>query len=474
MKSIERHNQDVNAIIALLKNYLNSKNSEKLIFTHVGSHSTRERLRHTYNNLDISNLNKIISINLKKKEVLTEPSIPMNNLVNETLKVGLLPKIVMEFPGITVGGAIEGAALESSSFKYGQFNDCCIEYEIVIPPGKRIIASRKKNPDLFYGKTGSYGSIGLLTSVKLELVKAHKFVLIKYLQVNSPEEAIDMIQNLSKEEYDYLEGIIFDKNKAVVITGELTDSGNAPIQEFSKSSDPWFYKHVEKITQKNSVHEELIPIIDYLFRWDRGAYWTGKYFLSYFGGYNWLTKKFFDSSLHAEQMYEALHLGNLSQLFFIQDFYIPIEKASEFINWTINSIEIFPLWICPMKPTKMPEKLSPHYNNKTKLILNVGIYGRSIKFAKNYLKSNREAEKKLYELNGRKMLYAHQYYPKKEFWRIYDKDWYDNLRKKYHADKILSDVYEKTHVKENYDAHPIRGAIKFYMNKLFKIKKEKN
>jgi hypothetical protein len=120
-----------------------------------------------------------------------------------------------------------------------------------------------------------------------------------------------------------------------------------------------------------------------------------------------------------------------------------------------------------MKPTNKPEKLSPHYN-KTKLMINVGFYGRSKKFAKNYLESNRNAEQMLKKLNGRKMLYAHQYYTEEEFWNIYDKKWYDKLRKKYGADKILSDVYERTHVGEQYKAQPVRGAIQFYINKIRK------
>ena len=466
IKSIQKHKNDVNEIISQLKKFVESKTKEKLIFTHVGSHSTREKSRHTFNNIDISNLNEILYIDTKNKECLTEPSVPMDKLVNETLKYGLLPEVVMEFPGITVGGAIEGAALESSSYKYGQFNDCCTEYNIITPRCKKIIANRKNNSDLFYGKTGSYGSLGLLTSVKLKLVKAHKYVKLKYIPVNGPSQAINKIYELTKANLDYVEGIVFSKERAIVIVGKRVDYRKHPKKTFSKPSDPWFYKHAENISKKGFEYEELVPIKDYLFRYDRGAYWMGQYFMNYVGGYNILTRSIFDSSLHTREMYKALHLGNLSQSFFIQDFYMPLENAAKFVNYTIDKLEVFPIWLCPMKPTQKPEKLSPHYN-KTNLIINVGFYGRSKKFAKDYYKSNRDAEKMLTKLNGRKMLYAHQYFPKNEFWKIYDKKWYDNLRKKYHADKALSDVYERTFVNETYKPQAIRGAIKFYFKMLF-------
>ena len=50
---------------------------------------------------------------------LVEPNVPMDTLVRETLRYGLLPPVVPEFPGITAGGGFAGTAAESGSFKYG-------------------------------------------------------------------------------------------------------------------------------------------------------------------------------------------------------------------------------------------------------------------------------------------------------------------------------------------------------------------
>jgi hypothetical protein len=278
------------------------------------------------------------------------------------------------------------------------------------------------------------------------------------------QEAINLIKNLKG--YDYVEGILFDKNRIVLMTGICTDNADYPVQTFSEPKDPWFYKHVEEISFKQKTYSECIPIVDYLFRYDRGAYWMGKYFMQYVGGYNSLSRKIFDSSLHTKEMYEALHLGNLSQSFFVQDFYVPVENLDEFIQYVCERLDIYPLWLCPMKSTQKPEKLSPHYS-KSKLLVNVGVYGRSSKFARDYLQANRDVEHNATELNARKMLYAHAYYPVEEFWKIYDKKWYDSLRKKYHADRVFSDVFERTHVSEVYKPRAIRGAIKFYLKKWF-------
>jgi hypothetical protein len=63
---------------------------------------------------------------------------------------------------------------------------------------------------------------------------------------------------------------------------------------------------------------------------------------------------------------------------------------------------------------------------------------------------NRELERKLRELGGMKWLYAHTYYTEQEFWEIYDRKWYDELRKKYHATSLPS-VWQKVKVNETID-----------------------
>lgn len=55
--------------------------------------------------VDTSNLNHVLEINSKSMVVIAEPNVPMYLLVQTTLKHGLIPPVVPEFPGITVGAA---------------------------------------------------------------------------------------------------------------------------------------------------------------------------------------------------------------------------------------------------------------------------------------------------------------------------------------------------------------------------------
>jgi hypothetical protein len=70
------------------------------------------------------------------------------------------------------------------------------------------------------------------------------------------------------------------------------------------------------------------------------------------------------------------------------------------------------------------------------------------------------------ELKARKVLYAHIYYSRDDFWQIYDKAGYDTLRSKYGATTVFPDIYEKVHVAERYHSAIKKGLGKLAYRKL--------
>jgi len=81
-------------------------------------------------------------------------------------------------------------------------------------------------------------------------------------------------------------------------------------------------------------------------------------------------------------------------------------------------------------------------------------------------KINRDIETTAAELDGRKVLYAHAYYPKEEFWKIYDEQAYHRLREKYHASRTFPNIYEKIFVRERYRAGVGRGLWLLFLKKV--------
>ncbi len=452
MNKLIEHKNKVEILSSQIKNIRILK--KELRIFHGRSHSTRSSKKDNY--IDMTSFDNIISINKDKGYALVEPNVSMRRLVECTLKHGLIPSVVMEFPEITIGGGIQGGAGESSSFKYGLFNEICEEYELILGDGKIITTNSKLNEDLFYGTPCSCGTLGVLTLAKIKLVPAKPFVLVKYENVGSFQEMLDKMKLYT--DVDYIDGIFYNKNFGVIISGKLSERLNLPIQTFSKSRDPWFYLHVKEIVEDKSL-EELIPLTDYLFRYDRGAFWMGEYFFKFLHlPSNKFNKTILNPLLKTDMLYGSLQATNQSQKYFIQDISFPFResiRALEFIN---NEVGIYPLWICPIKPTRK-EKLAPNYNFK-EMLINIGIWGE-LKILKEYKKINRKVEEFTRKHKGRKVFYAHNYYPKDQFWSIYDKQWYFRLRKKYKSETSFPDIYQKTYVNNSYKISIVNGIIEF-------------
>ncbi len=465
-----KHREHIQQVKSISEQIITSKqnNNKKLRFKHGSTRSTRIKSSKKYDYINTGNLNKILEINKSKKYVIAQANVSMEKLVKETLKHNLIPPVIPELPRITVAGAVQGAALESSSFKHGQFNNTCLEYEIITGDGKTLHCSPRKNSDLFHGVSSTYGTLGAMTAVKIKLVPAKKFVLLEYFPTTSTKDTITLLRKKINENPDFIEGIIFERNIGIVITGKLTNSSRTSKQTFSKSTDPWFYKHAKKMSKTGG--KILVPILDHLFRYNRGAFWGGEFFFKVIHMHSdRLTKFLFNPVLNTNNLYQILHKSNYSKQLFIQDIYVPIENAETFINETENKLNIYPLWLCPIKPTKYNEKMSPSYI-KSKMLIDVGIWGNSKKYLKRPRALNLEIERIMNQLRSRKMFYASVFYSKRDFWKKYDYKWYNSLRKKYNA-LVFPDIYEKLEEKRNAKTN-IKAGIKqigpLYLKELFK------
>ncbi len=457
------HNREVARISRELKRFYKQKKRVRVY--HGTTNSTRAQAFKKNEIIDISSLNKVLFIDQKRRYAIVEPNVPMDALVKETLKSGFIPPVVMEFPGITVGGGIQGGAGESSSFKWGGFHETCTEHQIALGDGSVKIISPSLSSDLFRATPCSYGTLGIICASKLQLIPAKKFVLLTYYRVRNFKQAVALIEKYAKENVDFIDGILFSKNLGTVMIGKRVDSGSLPITGFTKATDDWFYTHAHKVTKKHNIWHELVPLQDYLFRYDRGGFWVGRYpFTKTKIPFNRVSRFLLNPLLHTRTLYRFLQAINISQRFYIQDFCMPKKTTLKFLEYIHDTTAIYPIWLCPFRVEK-EEKLSPAFL-KTDLVIDVGVWGKvSIAFD-DFVKLNRDIEKKVDRLGGRKIFYAHSYYTEKEFWNIYDKKWYETMRKKYRAGFSFPDVYEKTKVSKKYEVSVLKGLFDIFTSPL--------
>ena len=236
--------------------------------------------------IDTSEMVNVISINSERMTALVEPNVSMDKLVQKALSLKLMPSVVMEFPGITVGGGFAGTGAETSSFRYGLFEQTIIRIDIVLANGELVHASKSEREDLFYGSGSSFGTTGVITLLEIQLVKASKYVRMDYISVYSASEAIKtMSEAMRDDSVNYIESFLYSPKKAVVYLGHLCNERppGYRLQKFTRAHDPWFYLHARHII-KDLAHNtnggkasDVIPLKDYLFRHNRGAFWGGEY-----------------------------------------------------------------------------------------------------------------------------------------------------------------------------------------------------
>ena len=454
---MESHNETVATIAAQARRFYQRKVPYRLY--HGSTNSTRPSQRRRDQLIDTSNLNQVLKVDTQARTVLVEPNVPMDVLVESTLRHSLVPPVVMEFPGITVGGGFAGQAGESSSFRHGLFDRTVIWLEIVLADGEVVTASKDDKPDLFYSAAASFGTLGITTLLEIQLVEAKPYVELKYLPVYSMREAVQLFENLTQDTtIDYLDAIMLTANNGVICSGHLTDTSDFRVQRFTRPKDNWFCLHAEKIAngplEKPVV--ETIPLRDYLFRYDRGAFWTGLYAFKYFvAPCNRFTRWALDYFMHTRVMYHALHTSGLAGQYMVQDVAVPYHAADEFMQFLDKSFGHYPIWLAPVdqagNSTDAPRGLlvETEESKSPDKMINFGVWGPGSTNRSKFVQDNRLLEQKVQSLNGRKWLYGHVFYTADEFWSIYDRKYYDHMRAKYNADRLAT-VYDK--VKINFEA----------------------
>lgn len=377
---MEHHDRVVASISAKVREFHDSGIAFRIY--HGSTNSTRTIVRDIATSVDTSMLNNILFIDTAQRIASVEPNVPMDKLVEACLRKNLIPPVVPEFPGITVGGGFAGSAGESSSFKYGFLDACVSKVEVVLGNGsvREVgVNGGEEEEELLKALSGTLGTMGVLTRLDVALVDAKPYVQLTYRPVHTFEEAKRTIQDAVEKTVgnDFVDGIMFSATRGAIITGKLvTDTCGGRITRFSRAEDEWCFLHVERMisqppqlefvsdaktaASKEYSHSDgcptspavdYVPLTDYLFRYDRGAFWMGKYGCKHFLlPFTKTTRKLLDSLFHTREMYTALHASRLQQHHIIEDLAVPFDQTVPFLEYLERDFAIYPLWLCPLKP----------------------------------------------------------------------------------------------------------------------------
>ena len=472
---MDRHNKAVKEISDKVKEF--HKQEKAFRIYHGSTHTTRRSTRSSGTIIDLSSMNNVIlvSTNTTPATALVEPNVAMDTLVTETLKHGLVPPVVMEFPGITAGGAFAGTGGESSSFRWGTFDRIVNRIEVVLGNGDVVWASDQERSDLFNGSAGAFGTLGIITLLEVQLISAQgKALELQYHPIQSAAEAVAKFRECCKgnKNWAYVDGIIYNNRCGVVITGNLLPDGfnNQATARYSRAKDNWYYSDVqEKLKRCPDGWVDIVPIEDYLFRYDRGAFWCARHTFDYLClPFNSTTRWLLDGFMHTRELFKALHATGSMIESIIQDLCIPATNLNVFIGYATLEFDIWPLWLCPMRSNagrgifQLSRMESEEDMGSTDdLWINVGLWGQAPSSIDESVAANRRLEQVVRDLGGYKWLYAQTFYTEDQFWNIYPKVEYDSLREKYHATGLPT-AYDKVSTEIETEKEQVSGWMQIW------------
>jgi hypothetical protein len=387
--------------------------------------------------VDISSLDEILEIDVAQRRCVAEPGVSFAQLARATLAHGLLPKVVPELEGITIGGAVAGCSIEAMSYKYGGFHDNCLEYEVVSGTGEVVTCSKEHEPDVFEMIHGSYGTLGILTRLTFDLVEATPYVRMEYRRYASAEEFYEAMRSCCESGCaDFIDGIIHGPDEHVLCLGNFVDK--APYV----SSYRWlniFYKS----TRFRDV--DYLSTFDYCFRYDTECHWltrtvpplewkpvrllVGKWLLGSTNLIRW--------SNRLERV-----LGMKKRPDVVVDVFIPAPHYVEFFEWYDRDFDFYPLWIVPYRVPEVYPWISEALEERMpeSFFIDCAVYGRPN--SEPDVDYSQLLEEKTFELAGIKTLISRNHYTPERFWEIYNRPNYEAAKARLDPDGAFPDLYE--------------------------------
>jgi len=405
----------------------------------------RERTRQR-SGIDVTAFQHVLSVDPQSRVIDTEGMVTYEKLADAALLHGLMPAVVPQLKSITIGGAVGGIGIESSSFRYGLPHETVLEMEVLLGSGDVILCTpNNEHRDLFYGLANSYGTLGYILRLKIKGIPVKPFVRLTHIKCHGARDFFTRLADACEGSSNFVDGVVFSPSEHVLVLGEFCD-------EAPYTSD---YTYLDIFYQSiRNRSEDYLTVRDYLWRWDTDWFWCSKNLhvqngfmrrllgprrlnsISYQKVMRWNTRVGLTRTIN--------RLTGIHRESVIQDVDIPIENAPAFLAFFERTIGIRPVWICPARHARDDGDYPLFPMRADTLYVNFGFWD-GVKTRQEHPKGhfNRLIEKEVARLGGIKSLYSESFYERDEFEGIYGGEAYKNLKRRYDPKDQLKDLYEK-------------------------------
>ena len=404
--------------------------------------------------LDVSGLRGVIAVDPAARTAEVQGMCSYETLVDETLARGLVPLVVPQLRTITLGGAVAGLGIESTSFRNGLPHESVLEMDVLTGRGK--VLTVRPGDRLFDAFPNSYGSLGYATRLRIELEPAPPFVELRHLRygdVAAVAEAVEVIAAtgaLEGSRVDGLDGVVFASDE-VYLTLATWSHEVGPVSDYT-GQRIYFRSLQEREDDRLTMH-------DYLWRWDTDWFWCS----GAFGLHDPRVRRLWPRRWRRSDVYHRLvrldqRIGysarrdrrrGVGRERVIQDVEVPVDRLAEFLRWFDAHVRMRPVWLCPLRLREAGGPGSarswPSYPLRPgTTYVNVGFWGTvEVPVGQPEGALNRAVEEKVSELGGHKSLYSEAFYEQDVFDTLYDTANLDAVRRDVDPGGRLTGLYEK-------------------------------
>jgi FAD/FMN-containing dehydrogenase len=412
--------------------------------------------------LDVSGLDGVISVDPVGRTADVQGMCTYERLVDATLEHGLMPLVVPQLKTITLGGAVTGLGIESTSFRNGLPHESVLELDVLTGDGRLLTASPRRYRDLFAAFPNSYGSLGYAVQLRIELEPVHPYVALRHLRFDSlAATGAALAEICSSRQHDglavdFLDGVMFAPEETYLTLGRWCDSPaeSGLLRPSDYTGQDIYYRSIRERSF------DVLTVRDYLWRWDTDWFWCS----GAFGAQHPVVRRLWPSRYRRSDVYHRLvglenRYGAVARLDrlrsrparerVVQDVEIPVERTADFLSWFADRVGMAPVWLCPLRlrePAGPGSARSwPLYPLRSgQLYVNVGFWGTvPIQAGRSDGDVNREIERAVAAHDGHKSLYSDAYYDEASFDAIYGGDCYRAAKDTYDPGHRLTGLYEK-------------------------------
>ncbi|CAI9407218.1 FAD-binding oxidoreductase [Nocardioides sp. T2.26MG-1] len=407
--------------------------------------------------LDVSGLDGVISVDVLARTADVQGMCTYEHLVDATLPHGLIPKVVPQLRTITLGGAVTGLGIESTSFRSGLPHESVLEMDVFTGAGE-VVTCRPgpdgEHADLFDAFPNSYGSLGYATRLRIELEAVPAYVALRHVRFDDAGLlAKSVAQIVGSGTYDGvrvdgLDGVAFAPGEYYLTLATWTDDGG-PTSDYA--GQQVFYRSIQQRGSAGSG-EDLLTMYDYLWRWDTDWFWCS----GAFGAQHPVVRRLWPRRWRRSDVYHKLlgldrrfsiadrldrRAGRPLRERVIQDVEVPVDRLPDFLDWFDDEVGMRPVWLCPL----VAKRAWPTYPLAPgEVYVNVGFWG-TVHVGPEAPEGprNRAIERRVHELGGHKSLYSEAFYDQQTFDRLYDGDNLATVKGRYDPQDRLTSLYDK-------------------------------